>query len=149
MSRLVAEAAAGRFRPQPQPDAGASYYLSTSDDDFRLDWTRDAEQLRRWICTSPGECFFVVMGQRIHVLDAEITDYGSRKPAGTVLKIGRKHGLLSAGKHALCIKQVRIAGEPDIDMARLCRRFDLLEGDRLEHGHVERRDRGGRARCHG
>ena len=40
---LVKDAEEGTLGPRPQPEVGASYYSSVDEDDFRLDWTRDAE----------------------------------------------------------------------------------------------------------
>ncbi len=45
----------GHWQLRPQPEDGASYYSSVDEDDFRLDWTRDAEELRRWIQITPGK----------------------------------------------------------------------------------------------
>lgn len=133
MGRLVSQAAAGRLRPRPQPEAGASYYSSIQEEDFRLDWTRDAEPLRRWVCTSPGQCFFTVGGERIYVMDAETgrrADPAGSAPPGTLVRLGREHATVAAGSGALRIGQVRL-GESELGMAVLCHRLGLAQGDAL------------------
>jgi hypothetical protein len=57
VERLVKETGQGMIRPIPQNEDGASYYSSVREEDFRIDWGLPAETLRRWISTSPGECF--------------------------------------------------------------------------------------------
>ena len=66
--QLVAGARDGKLRRRRQPRAGASYYSSTSEEDFRLDWLLDSETLRRRVSTSPGKCFFEVKNNSIVVL---------------------------------------------------------------------------------
>ena len=133
VGRLVSEAAGGRLRPRPQPEAGASYYSSTSEEDFRLDCIRRAEELRRWICTSPGQCFFVVGGERVHVMDAETAEGAAPGPPaapGTLVGLGREHATVATRAGALRVKQVGL-GESELAMATLCRRLGLAPGDAL------------------
>src|SRR5260221_2374401 len=43
----LAEIAAGRAQPVPQPEAGASYARKLAKDEAELDWTRPCEELER------------------------------------------------------------------------------------------------------
>ncbi|NQU10174.1 methionyl-tRNA formyltransferase [bacterium] len=130
--RLIAAAAAGRLRPRPQPAAGASYYSSTREEDFRLDWTRDAEQLRRWICASPGRCFFEVAGPRVFVLSAAGDRCGAGSaPPGTLVRLGRRHGVVATGRGCLRVGEVREGDAPSEWMAGWCRRREIAAGDRV------------------
>ena len=130
--RLVDDAANGTLHRKPQARAGASYYSSTSEEDFRLDWSADAEQLRRWICTSPGKCFCDLSRQRIFFLDAE----KERSPAvgqrdGTLVRIGRTNCIVATGRDALRLRRVRLEPERELFAAQLCRELNVKEGDCL------------------
>ena len=110
IGRLVEDAETGELRRTPQPETGASYYSSVREEDLRLDWSRDAEELRRWIQTSPGQCFCQVTGRRIHFVDAQMTKGNAKSLAGTLLKIGRTSCEIAAGKNALRVHMVRLDG---------------------------------------
>jgi methionyl-tRNA formyltransferase len=100
VGRLIADAEAGRLLRRPQGTEGASYFSSVSEEDFRLDWRRDAEQLRRWICTTPARCFSEVAGERVNFAEAELAE-GVRAAPGTLVKIGRTRCTVAAGSGAL------------------------------------------------
>ena len=70
--RLISDVVQGTLPCIPQPEADASYFSSVSDEDFLLDWTRTAESLRRWIRTSPGECWRMVAGRRVYFLNSKV-----------------------------------------------------------------------------
>ena len=89
--RLIADVAQGTLRRIPQPEAGASYFSSVSDEDFHLDWTRSAESLRRWIQTSPGECWRMVGGRRVYFMDAEVIRYPGAAIPGQLIQLGKIH----------------------------------------------------------
>lgn len=129
--RLIEDAGQGRLRPTPQPETGASYYSSVQEDDFRLDWSRDAEQLRRWIQTTPGRCFYDIAGRRIFFLDGRVTGRVDGVAPGTLLKIGRTGCTIAAGKDALYLRRVKYADGDEQTMAQLCRHLGLKIGDLL------------------
>ena len=131
--RLIQDAGRGRLRRKPQSELGASYYSSVSAEDFKLDWSREAEQLRRWIQTSPGQCFCEVAGQRLFLIDADTeTVAGPRKPPpGELIRIGRSGCTLAAGKDALRLRRVRLGQGGEQPAAQLCRELDLRVGDCL------------------
>jgi methionyl-tRNA formyltransferase len=85
VGRLVVDARDGRLHSRSQAGDGASYFSSTSEDDFRLDWSMDAETLRRWICTTPGKCFEGDGDDRTYFQDAELVHGLSRGKPGTLL----------------------------------------------------------------
>jgi methionyl-tRNA formyltransferase len=114
VARLIADAERGptpRLRRQPQPTRGASYYSSVREEDFPLDWSRDAEQLRRWIQTSPGQCFCDIAGRRVFFMDAAVVPRKRSVRAGTLIEIGRNSVTIAAGKHALRVRKVRVDQE--------------------------------------
>jgi methionyl-tRNA formyltransferase len=131
--RLVHDAGRGRVPRTPQPELGASYYSSVSLDDFRLDWSRDAEQLRRWIQTSPGQCFHEIGGQRVFFMDADMVTLAasSEFPAGALMCIGRTTCTVATGQDALRLGRVRREQPGEQSMPQLCRELGLQPGDAL------------------
>jgi methionyl-tRNA formyltransferase len=131
VSRLIADAEAGRLRPRPQDEAGASYYSSVTEADFRLDWSDPAARLRRWICVSPGQCFFEVAGQRVYVVAAELSPTATTAASGTLLDIGRSTCTVATGQGALRLNSVRHSGGHEQTAAAWCRGANLHVDDRL------------------
>ena len=129
--RLLRDTAGGNLRPRPQCQGGASYYSSVSERDFRLDWSAPAEQLRRWICTSPGKCFFDAAGRKVFVVDAEVQPGASAAPPGVVIRIGRANCTAATGEGLLFLRKARLSGGPAKSMARLCRELGVDQGRRL------------------
>jgi methionyl-tRNA formyltransferase len=129
VGRLIGDAGGGRLRRRPQGAEGVSYFSSVSEEHFRLDWRRDAEQLRRWICTTPGRCFCEVAGERINFTEAEVTEGASAAP-GTLVRIGRTRCTISAGRGALILGRI-LAQDGDLPAAAWCRRLGLQAGERL------------------
>jgi methionyl-tRNA formyltransferase len=131
--RLIRDAGGGKLHRQPQTGLGASYYSSVSPEDFRLDWARDAEQLRRWIQTSPGQCFCEVADQRLFFMDADTERVaGTGRPSpGDLVRIGRTGCTVAAGKDALRLRRVRLGGAGEKTMAQLCRELGLRVGNSL------------------
>lgn len=129
--RLIADAESGTLCRTPQTNDGASYYSSAQDKDFRLDWSCDAEQLRRWIQTSPQQCFAEIAGQRIFIADAERVENSGQDAPGLLKKIGRTNVTIAAGKDALRIQRARIAQGAEKSAAQVFRELGLSEGMNL------------------
>jgi methionyl-tRNA formyltransferase len=131
--RLIRDAGQGKLHRRPQSELGASYYSSVSPEDFKLDWARDAEQLRRWIQTSPGQCFCEVAGQRLFFMDADTqTLAGADRPSpGDLIRIGRTGCTVAAGKDALRLGRARLGQGGEKSMAQLCRELGLRVGNSL------------------
>jgi methionyl-tRNA formyltransferase len=129
--RLIADAAHGTLRRTSQPEAGASYFSSVSDEHLNLDWTRAAESLRSWIQTSPGECWRIVGGRRVYFMDAEVIRYLGAATPGQLIQLGRYTATLATGEDALVVRWVRPEGEGKRPLSRLCAELDLKVGDVL------------------
>lgn len=97
VARLLKDAERGGLVRKQQPTEGASYYSSVKDSDFLLDWSLQAEVLRRRIQTSPGECYCEVAGHRVYFLDARATEDISGGSPGTLLKVGRSSDIATGG----------------------------------------------------
>jgi len=131
VSRLIEDAENGTLQHTPQLESGASYYSSVHEDDFRLDWSWEAEQLRRWISISPGQCFCDITGHRVFFMDAEVVQRTSYVSDGVLVRIGRTSCTVAAGKDALCVRKVRIDQEDKKSMSQSCRELGLEQGDSL------------------
>lgn len=144
VARLIKDAESGGLMPMPQPEQGGSYYSSVHDSDFVLDWSLDAETLRRRIQTSPAQSFCEVAGRRIYFLDAKVVEDSGQARPGTLLTLGRTC-LIAAGGGVLRIKQVRIDNVEQY-AADALRSLGLAEGDSLvgrqASGDAERDDAG-------
>lgn len=129
--RLITSAERGTLNRTPQTNVDASYYSSTREQDFRLDWSCDAEVLRRWIQTSPGECFAEIEGARVFFANAECVANLDAAPPGLVIKVGRTSVTIAAGRDALRVKRARMGQARERTAARLFRELELTEGSCL------------------
>ncbi|MGE5141599.1 MAG: methionyl-tRNA formyltransferase [Rudaea sp.] len=126
--RLIEDAQAERHTSRPQPVEGASYYSSPKDEDFRLDWRREAEELRRWIHVSPGRCFAEIRGGCVYFVDAKVRRGRGSSGPGTVLFVGSKVAEIEAGKDALRVARVKTSDGAERDCADLFREMGIKVG---------------------
>lgn len=131
VARLLADTAAGRLVRTVQPTAGASYYSSIREQDFALDLTCDAETLRRWIQTSPAQCFVTLPGRRVFLSDAESVPNPAGLPPGFIAKIGRTTVTLATGRDALRVGRARVDDGPEQVAAAVFRSLELALGAQL------------------
>jgi methionyl-tRNA formyltransferase len=132
VARLIEDAENGKLIRTPQTNAGVSYYSSTQEKDFRLNWSCDAEQLRRWMQTSPGQCFAGIGGQRVYFHDAERVPNLNRDAPGVLSRIARSSVVIAAAGGAVRIKRAHIAGEQEKNAAQLFRELGLRQGMNVE-----------------
>jgi len=127
--RLVEDAPKGTLSRRPQGRAGASCYSSVGEEDFKLDWSEDARKLERWICASPGRCFFDIAGERVFIMDARAEGGLAHRAPGTIVRLGRKTCAIAAGKGLLRLRGVKLK-RPDSQksIAELCRRLGVKKG---------------------
>ncbi len=121
---LVLEAlaglAAGTLRPRPQPEEGATYAPKLERRETRLDWSRPAGELERLVraCAPAPGAWFLLDGERIRVLAAEVVRDGGVAPPGTVvdeaLAVACREGLLR-------LLRVQRAGRRPLDAAAFLR----------------------------
>jgi methionyl-tRNA formyltransferase len=129
--RLVEDVSLGRLHRISQGKAGASYYSSISDENYHLDWTSSAESLRRWIQTSPGECWQMIGDRRFYFMDAEVVRFPGTATPGELIRIGRKTTTLATGKDALVVYWVQPQNEDKRLLSVLCTELGLKAGDFL------------------
>ena len=131
MSQLIEDVDRQNLHRTPQPTVRASYYSSAHEEDYRLDWSRDAEQLRHWIQTSPGQCFCDAAGHRIFFSEATVVAPGDEIPPGVLLRIGRTNCTVAARNGGLRVRKLSLGGESERPAAHLCRELGLREGSSL------------------
>jgi methionyl-tRNA formyltransferase len=119
-------------------EAEASYFSSTCDDDFRLNWGWPAEKIRRYISMTPGKCFSVINGERVYFHNAETESAPESFAPATVLSVGRTRAVIAAGSGAVSSSQVQVEGQSTESFAGLCRRMGLEPGDKLPSNGGER-----------
>jgi len=131
VGRLVADAINGRIPRRPQPVNKGSYYSSTSEEDFFLDWNWPAEKIRRYITITPGKCFSKVGNLRVYFFNARIEKKPETVPPGTVLQFGRRRATVATGQGAVSSSLIRVEGGDINSFATFCRNREMTPGDRL------------------
>jgi len=131
MPRLIEDVTKQGLRRTPQSAVGASYHSSAHPEDYRLDWSQDADQLRRWTQTSPGQCFCDAGGHRIFFSDAKVVALEGDIPPGVLLRIGRTNCTIVARNGGLRVHRMNRQGECPRPAADLCRELGLQEGSFL------------------
>ena len=131
VDQLASDAAHGCIPRRPQPESSGSYYSSTCEADFRLDWNWPAEKIRQFITISPGRCFIQIGGQRMYFLNAESVPLAAAAAPGTLLHIGRKRVVVAANRGAVSCSRVQVEGSQIESFSAFCRRLGLVSGDIL------------------
>jgi methionyl-tRNA formyltransferase len=129
---LIRDAEAGSLRPRPQSEGEASYFSSVDEDDFRLDWTRDAEDLCRWIHITPGRCFCDMQGLRVFFMDAQVVGRPSGVLPGILLRRDESFCDVATGREALRVRSARLNSGDLGSVPRLCQELGLEVGDSLD-----------------
>lgn len=131
VGRLIADAERGRIPHQPQPQDSGSYYSSTSEEDFHLDWKWPAEKMARFITITPGKCFQLIRGKKVYFSNAKQEPGQTPSTPGTLLKVRNEYASVATGLGIFSSSAVRTdAGEP-VSFALFCRQEGLAPGDNL------------------
>jgi methionyl-tRNA formyltransferase len=130
--RLIREAVEGKLLPKKQNIADASYFSSTAEDDFRLTWHADGEMLRRWICTTPGKCWFAALGRTVYVQDAEMVRGIPVASVGTIIQIDRVYCAVAVNGGTLRLRSGCTKNGPLESMSTILGRLKLAVGNSLD-----------------
>ncbi|HET8727051.1 MAG TPA: methionyl-tRNA formyltransferase [Alphaproteobacteria bacterium] len=132
-AKLIVEAldglAAGRLKPEPQPEEGVTYAAKIGREDGRIDW-RDAEYIDRQVRALnpwPG-AFFTHGGERLKVLAAEPAPEASGMP-GEVLDDRLTVACAAGG--GIRLLRLQRPGRGPVDAASFLRGYNLPPGLRL------------------
>ena len=114
------------YRPQPQPDDGATYAAKIDKAEARIYWRRSASEIERQVCAfapAPG-AWFEANAERIKLLDAIAAEDASGQPGEVLddcLSIAAAEGYIRPLK-------VQRAGRGAITAGELLRGFAIPKG---------------------
>ena len=122
----------GDIRPTPQNHAAATYAPFLSKSDGRIDWSKPAEEIERFIRgMSPWPGAFTFMGdKRLRIFRADVCRATDSRPPGTVIRGFDSELRVACGKEALCIQEIQADSGKRMDIAR------FLQGKPIEAGTV-------------
>ena len=125
----LAEVAAGRARPAPQPEAGATYARKIGKKDADLDWSRPCVELERAVRAlrpSPG-ARSLLRGDAVKIWRARCV--AREGMPGSVLEAGTDGVLIACGEGALQATELQRAGGTRLAAAEFLRGFPIGRGD--------------------
>jgi methionyl-tRNA formyltransferase len=131
VNRLIIDAERGSIPIRKQPIGAGSYFSSTSEDDFRIDWSWTAEKIIRFINITPGKCFTLVGGQRVYFFNAKKEVGSATPPPGTLLNIRDKRAAVATGSGILSSSLLMTESGETETFAGFCRRAGFSPGDVL------------------
>ena len=129
--RALADLAAGRAQPVPQPGDGVTYAKKISTQEAEIDWTRPCAEIERSLRAlrpAPG-ARTRLRGETIKLWRASCAK-GSGAP-GTVLECGAAGVLIACGDGALLVNELQRAGGKRLAAADFLRGFPIAAGERL------------------
>jgi methionyl-tRNA formyltransferase len=129
--RALADLAARRARPVPQPASGASYARKIGKDDADIDWTRPSAEIERRV-----RALRPVPGARTLLNGGQVKIWRARCAAGSgapgaVLEAGGAGLRIACGEGALLATELQRAGGTRLAAADFLRGYPVLPGDRL------------------
>lgn len=122
----------GDIRPVPQNHAAATYAPLLAKSDGRIDWSKPAETIERFIRgMSPWPGAFTFMGDnRLRIFRAEVCQATEPRPPGTVICGFDNELRVACGKDALSIQEIQADSGRRMDIAR------FLQGKPIDPGTV-------------
>ena len=99
----------GTVRPMPQNHALATYAPMLTKKDGRIDWTRPAEDIERFIRgMTPWPGAFTFMGEkRFKIFRGAVCPATENRPPGTVVRCFDDELRVACGREALCITEIQ------------------------------------------
>ncbi len=131
VGQLIADAERDSIPRKPQPENTGSYFSSTTEDDYQLDWTWDAEKIKRFITITPGKCFIMLGGQKVYLFNAKKEAGVTTSTPGTLLEIRNSSAAVATGSGILSISLIKIECGEIESFAGFCHRQGYSPGDRL------------------
>jgi methionyl-tRNA formyltransferase len=109
VSKLIADVALGTVPRTRQPAEGASYFGATSESDFCISWSMETGRIARWVSATPGQCFADIGGQRLFLLDANVSEGTPGIRAGTLLALRPELCRIAGSDGSIEIRRLRSA----------------------------------------
>ena len=127
-ARLILRALNEDPPPVPQPDDGVTYAPRLGREDGRINWVQDADAIDRQVrAFDPWPGAFTRLGDAVLKVLAAAPEPGDGRP-GTVLD---DRLLVAAGRGALRLNRVQLAGRGPLDAAAFLRGHPLPAGTQL------------------
>ncbi|MFQ5904980.1 MAG: formyltransferase [bacterium] len=117
----------------PQDDSEASYYGRRTPEDGRIDWEKDAEEIRNMIrgVTHPFPgAFSFLRGKKLLIWEALVSDRSGMP--GAIMGTENGSFLVGTGRGSLILKRVQVEGEDETDGGAVLNMLGVKPGDRLE-----------------
>ena len=132
LARTISGFESGGIRPIPQNHAAATYAPLLSKSDGRIDWSKPAEEVERFIRgMSPWPGAFTFMGdKRLRIFRTEVCQVTDPRPPGTVIRGFDNELRVACGKDALCLQEIQAESGKRMDIVR------FLQGKPIEAGTV-------------
>jgi methionyl-tRNA formyltransferase len=127
----LADIAAGRARPEPQPAEGATYARKIGRQDGEIDWARPGAEIERQVRAlrpAPG-ARTQLAGVPIKVWRAHCS--AATGEPGTVLHSGAGGIQVACGEAALTVTELQRAGAARLAAAEFLRGFPVRSGERF------------------
>ena len=108
----LADIAAGKVSPEPQPEAGVTYARKLDKAEARVDWREEAAHIAQRIrAFNPAPMAWTQLGEtRLRLLHARGEGSGQQAAPGTVLHIGSAGVLVTAGQQAVRLTELQWPG---------------------------------------
>ncbi len=120
--RLVIDFSAHKVERKLQSRENASYYFSTTEDDFRISWDRKAEDVKRWISITPERCFTEI-GKKAFLVSPKIIDQKTNKKPGTVVSISDTRIDIATKDNIIQLEKVMVENR-EISASKFSRRLE-------------------------
>jgi methionyl-tRNA formyltransferase len=129
--QALAELAAGRLQPMPQPEAGACYARKIGKEETEIDWNRPCTEIERKL-----RALRPAPGARTQLRGDAIKLWLGRCAArsgapGTVLESGAAGVLIACGEGALLASELQRAGGTRLAAADFLRGYPIAAGECL------------------
>lgn len=124
----------GDVHPVPQDEQLASYAGKLTKDMGRLDFTKTAEELDRWIrgLNPWPSAYTTYKGKTLKIWDAEVIPAdGSGAACGAVTRISKEGFCIGTADGLLQVKSLQLEGKKRMSCAEFCRGYTLTEGEIL------------------
>jgi methionyl-tRNA formyltransferase len=130
-ARAIVEALASEARPEPQPEAGATYAKKLAREEEAIDWSRSCEEIERKV-----RALRPMPGVRTHLGSAPLKIWRARCAAragapGSVLEASNEGILVGCGAGSLQVTELQRAGGKRLLAAEFLRGTPISPGDRL------------------
>jgi len=130
--RILVDLEAGRAKPEPQAESGATYARKLAKEDAELDWSRSCAELERNLRAlrpAPG-ARSLLRGEVLKLWSALCVSTGG-SPPGTVLRSAEDGVLVACGHGALLVTELQRAGGSRLPAGAFLRGCPIAAGERL------------------